>query len=810
MAKGLTAAAAGLMQRRLALLAALACLAGGAELDADVAKKVTGFDSAGPDLLKPGEWRSYGEGFEQKGTVFVCDNGPDRRAIRGAGQTVRLDQTFPRPILAAAESKAVSVGGGQDNNYSLYLDVLYKDGDQEWGIAAPFKPGTHDWQRREIKFLPAKPVSKINFHLLMRGHSGQAWFWKSELREIAPPGTALLFDGLPVTRDSSCPGGFQLRDAAEESDIYEFDEMSALDAELEVRETQERGAVFYGGRLKNLNEHDRAVTLYYVLPIEGDGWRWLADPRREIPVQAPQEYLQTSRYGTGANGRLSRYPLAAVARGRIGKAIALDMSKPAFFRVGFSAGCRELYIAFDFGLVPEKKEAEFRFCTFDFDAGWGFRAALQKYYSIFPEQFRCRIPEQGIWMPFHRISEVGNWRDFGFKFKEGDNETAWDDANGMITFRYTEPQTWWMAMPKEAPRTMEAALDQARRLAEEGDARAKALFASGYHNEAGEIPARLLDTPWTDGAVWSLNSSPSVAGEITDFKNKFGPGIVERLYGPERKADLDGEYIDSAECYVTDEINYRREHFAAARTPLSFSLETRQPGLFKNLLVQEYVRALAEEIHGRGKLMMANATPEHVCWLAPWLDVMGTETDWNPEGKWAPMPDSDLLYRRALCGPKPYCFLMNTAFERFPYELTEKFMKRSLAYGMFPGFFSHNASEGHYFSRPDLYDRDRPLFKKYVPLCRRVAEAGWRPVTGARSSDTKVYLERFGEEYLTVLNDSLETRKARITLDGRAPDSSRELVSDRKLDWKGGFLEITLAGEDVAVIQMSWKESGRK
>ena len=50
-------------------------------------------------------------------------------------------------------------------------------------------------------------------------------------------------------------------------------------------------------------------------------------------------------------------------------------------------------------------------------------------------------------------------------------------------------------------------------------------------------------------------------------------------------------------------------------------------------------------------------------------------------------------------------------------------MKRSLAYGCFPGFFSHNAAEGHYFTRPELYDRDRPLFRKYVPLCKLVAEA---------------------------------------------------------------------------------------
>ena len=90
-------------------------------------------------------------------------------------------------------------------------------------------------------------------------------------------------------------------------------------------------------------------------------------------------------------------------------------------------------------------------------------------------------------------------------------------------------------------------------------------------------------------------------------------------------------------------------------------------------------------------------------------------------------------------------------------------MKRSLAYGMFPGFFSHNASQGHYFTRPELYNRDRPLFKKYVPLCKRVAEAGWEPVTLARSSDERVYVERFGTRYLTVFNDSPDRRTVTIT-----------------------------------------------
>jgi hypothetical protein len=247
-------------------------------------------------------------------------------------------------------------------------------------------------------------------------------------------------------------------------------------------------------------------------------------------------------------------------------------------------------------------------------------------------------------------------------------------------------------------------------------------------------------------------------------------------------------------------LDFRRDHFAAAETPLAFSTGDWRPAIFRGLIAFETVRGMARDVHAMDKLMMANATPIRLCWLAPLLDVMGTETDWNPGGRWRPMSDTELLYRRAMCRGKPFCFLMNTGFEEFSHQRVELYMKRCLAYGMFPGFFSHNASQGHYFTRPELYDRDRPLFRRYVPLCRQVAEAGWEPVPAATSSDPRVYVERFGDRYLTVFNDSPEKRTATIRLAGKTPGESRELLAEEPVTWKDGAMAVTLAAEDVAVI----------
>ncbi len=770
--------------------------------DEAAVKRVLDQRSGGESLLKDDAWRPWQKGFERAGGVFACDNGTDSRVQRGVSQTVTLDQARPEPLVAIAWSKAEGVGGSRDSSYSLYLDLTYQDGTPLWGQVATFRVGSHDWQKAQVTIFPEKAVKTVAFHMLLRGHTGKALFRDPELRVIRAPAGTCLFDGVAVTTERSPKEGFQVRDVAADSDFVAIDR-AALDLKLDCQRTETGGATFFDVTLSDTSGKDRAVTLVYAIHVDRSQGQWFQDPRQTMDIEEGREYLNTNRFSAGANGQLSRYPFAAVANRGESVALGIDIDHPAFFRVGYNADTQELFLAYDIGLAPEKSSARVRFCRFDFDRKWGFRGALDRYYALLPRAFERRIAQQGLWMPFAKISEVKGWEDFGFRFKEGTNETAWDDAHGIVTFRYTEPMTWWMRMPKAMPRTPVAALAYAHQLAEEKhDRSAEAFLTSGFHDETGQFPARLLDTPWCDGAVWSINSMPEIKGEITDFKNKWNAELRNSLYGPQRKADLDGEYIDSSEGYVTNELDFRRDHFAASETPLTFSLDNRQPAIFRGLIVFEYARALANDVHGMGKFMMANSTPSRLCWLAGQLDVMGNETDWHQSGNWRPMADADLLFRRVMCKAKPFCFLMNTRFEEFSHELVEKYMKRCLAYGMFPGFFSHNASQGHYFTRPELYDRDRDLFLKYVPLCKRVAQAGWEPITRARTDSEKVHVERFGERYLTVFNESGQPCVAKITFEGDCSATSKELVHDRIVTWQNNQAEIPLTGEDVAVIQL--------
>ena len=415
--------------------------------DGTVVKAVLNTKTTGENLLRPNAWAGSDQGFTREGNAFVCDNGSAQRARRGVTQSVQLNQTRPEPIVASAWSKSEGVTGSPNSDYSLYIDLLFTDGTPLWGQTAPFTIGTHDWERREVVILPEKPVKQVSFHMLLRSHGGKALFRDPELRIIKTPAGAVVFDGVPVVCRAKPQMGFQVRDVAAGSDFV-YIENEALGLKLAQTTKRLPGFVPVAAQvtLTDTTGKDRAVTLVFAHRKKAAGLRWHENPRRSAVVERGREYVLASRFRVGSIGRLSYYPLGAVSGDAESLAIATSVGVPAFYRIGYHAGTEELYVAYDIGLTPEKPGAQVNFFLIEnFNPEWGMRGALADYYECFSENFRCRTPEQGLWMPFAAISKVKGWEDFGFKFKEGNDETAWDDAHGITTFRYTEPMTWWMS-----------------------------------------------------------------------------------------------------------------------------------------------------------------------------------------------------------------------------------------------------------------------------------------------------------------------------------------------------------------------------
>ena len=238
------------------------------------------------------------------------------------------------------------------------------------------------------------------------------------------------------------------------------------------------------------------------------------------------------------------------------------------------------------------------------------------------------------------------------------------------------------------------------------------------------------------------------------------------------------------------------------RTPLVFSSDRKTPCVYSGLCVQEYMAEIHRRMLATDRISLANATPFHWSWLVPQTDVAGYEIYWGAGGKWKPDSEEQLAYWRALAGVKPYCFLMDIpGGGKFTPEMTERYFKTSLAYGFLPGFQSSLFKTG-------MYERDRELFKRYVPLCKLISEAGWRPVNRILSTKTAgIRVEQFGERYITVFNHGSAAATAELELlPGIVAANCEDLVARRTHEFADGVAKIALGPGDVALLEVA----GRK
>lgn len=779
----------------------LVCAALAASLVSGAAEtvRVLGLDAARP----------YERGFTRDGDEIVVDNGDDAARRAGAVWSLALNQTEARPFTVRTEARCErGPGGTRTRAFSLYVDLVYMDGDHLWGQTADFAPDPQrGWRAGTVTVIPAKPVRSASVYCLYRGLPGRVRFRAPAVR-IREQADLALFDAQPVALGDlpRHEAGFLVRDVQRADDGYAPIPVGgeAKGVRLSVVETPAADGATYRVTVEDRTGRDRALTLVYAWPLPAGDLVFEEDPRTAVPLadNAPQR-SDAQAMGCGAGG-LNRWPFGAVSVGGRGFALGIDTAHPAYFRTAVHPRTRLLFIAFDLGLAPEKRTAAFAFRRFTFTGG--FRGALAAYAAREPDAFKTRVPEQGIWMPFRAIKSVENWQDFGFKFKEGNDETAWDDAHGIFTFRYTEPTTWWLSMDKAHGTnrfTMADCLAKVESLAAKGDPRAQAWRGSVMRDEDGARVGRVMDTPWCRGAIWLLSPLPDIAG-VCEYKVKNTEADFAKFYAKPFPVGQDGEYIDSAEGYLTPTLDFNRAVFAASDTPLVFSSdEDHRPALFKGLSMYEYVRRTAARVWPRGRFVMANGVPGRWPWLPAYVDVGGTETQWiDEEGRWRPESHRSLLYKRALSMGKPYCYLQNVDFEKFAYADMENFMRHCVAYGLFPGCFSHNASEGHYFTRPEVYNRDRPLFKKYVPLCKMLSEAGWRPVnTLVASTDARVFVEQFGARYVTVFNSARATVKVRLT--AKVGARASEHVEGGEVSFADGVATLELAPDAVRVLDFN-------
>ena len=105
--------------------------------------------------------------------------------------------------------------------------------------------------------------------------------------------------------------------------------ITGLNLAADVRYTVTNNAIRIQATVSNLVASDRAISLYFALPVAMDGGFWWNSPRDRVSVTQAVESATLSSAALGARNLVSQYPLATVASsGALTLAVPPDQYRP--------------------------------------------------------------------------------------------------------------------------------------------------------------------------------------------------------------------------------------------------------------------------------------------------------------------------------------------------------------------------------------------------------------------------------------------------------------------------------------------------
>ena len=642
--------------------------------------------------------------------------------------------------------------------------------------------------------------------------------------------------------------GVAVRGRAERSGPQEVRSAGVLASEgltVQARYRAQPGYIRLDVEVTNTRgDEERALILYFRLPLGLEGGRWWRSLRRSDLIDPSTRYLNSYYTFQGYRPCASVSVFTAVtgidAGGReAGLSLVVPLDVPRYFRTTYE-GKFGYQVEVELGLSPLTRKfpnrATFSVLLYRVDPRWALRSTVERYYRFFPDLFVRRAPRGGNWYIGDDLErELKDPEDFALRFKETYMWRNLDTVRqGILAMKYVEPWSDHYYGTEELMRLQAQELPINNIWAPTGKSQpirvqAQALLISGVRRLDGSLYgpnhksfhegrstfSRFYGKHWPQAKrVLGLQDGPLQGYRYPTNPDVELPGMsrgksvmqyeVYNQWGrkPRSPQDTyDGIYFDSTAGWWTGWHlnNFNREQFPYADFPLVFDHRTGRVALLHGLSSLEFLRYLSDRVHREGWITMANSGPGlFINFAAPYLDMIGAGENYrlgDHEGLW-------LL--RTVAYRKPLSYLNNPA-------PTERDLEHVLAFAVFPG--GPRAKED--------WERLRPLYRRYMPLLERLDRAGWEPVPAAVVEPEALTVERFGPEksgavLLVVHNLTDKTVEGTLTLLGeeltrRVPGwtaavGARELISGRPVRFtaqEGNLrLPVSLAGERSWVLEV--------
>ena len=576
------------------------------------------------------------------------------------------------------------------------------------------------------------------------------------------------------------------------------------------------------GTVESLNPADRAVTVYWALPVRCDGSRWYYGLNRSIDAT---DAAQAGPY----EPQLNDYPFCSLAGPAANLALAVDLGQPTDCHFNFNPAAGVIYVAFNLGLADIRavdgrslRQAEFKALLFQGDPAWGLRSICEKYYGIFPEYFADRIGHGGSWELTYFREKSGQTLpailDGGFRFNwtalEDDRESFRRSAdNGIKNLLYIEPQFLQFSMGDyTSPTNAQTMARLTKLIAQDPDewdkfnqlhytknshcghpysgapddsaanqrfitALLKAAESSGQYSADGEM---ILNLGWRGdwifdsgfGAMIPCNLSPAIPdgkGQV-NLETVIEP-VLQKI-AAEYERGFDGIALDCFPDFGPFPNDYRRENFRFARYPLSFDPDSKQLMNKNTLPAVDFLNTLAARYRPDGMMIFANVFGEFA-FAAPQLDVFGVENLFVP----------DPAKFRMLAGNKTVTYVPYYA------DPSKASVEYHLLWGIYPG-------------RDARLEYLRPM----VPVLDQMHALHWQPVTAAVGDSPDLRIERYGQpddgEVIFALHNAGKRRR-RFTVHSALPAAQEieAIFGDSEPELTGNGFAVTLEPQQTAAVK---------
>lgn len=633
---------------------------------------------------------------------------------------------------------------------------------------------TSEWARHFAAIRTAPDTVRLRITGVFFGGSGTSWFDDISISELFSE------EEVEVSGHTTAKARRRLRQQAS----------TGRGIDLTATYTARPNHIRINGTARTTDGRDHALQITYTLPVDATGWNWGEYARSSHVIQPGSSHSYLTDWNIES---VSRYPYSTIWDEHSSISIGLPIGKPRLARQEYVAG-KGLQITFDLGVSPDSLggEAPFSLVLFKSDPEWGFRSATAKYYSLSPTAFESHIPARrhGIWFAKPDLSKLddqqteedesnvyglglnvvalGKWSDQSHQ-TWGVNYLPWDNARDILGHAYTHHWVFYHRKEDATIPTYDEEMSRLRHDAllvpsspaeEQLRDETKATLSSGMRDYNG----RYLYESYNNHVSFFENLDSRWRTSVAKYQVQAAIELAA-----DRGLRLDGIHFDSTSGMRRWNAaeNYRRTHWRRATIPLNFSYATGEVTQFGVMPNIAHLRQTASSLHDRDLFVSVNFNGSEAragAWFGTdVIDYFGIEQALQDKTSAATdrfvTLDSFAMFKRTMAYQRPISALDRKVGDgTITLEEADKRLREHLFYGIFLGAAAETLSSG-----PLTSPEGRAMYAHYTPIFKRLARAGWEPVTNAVSSNPDVWIERFGSRgssnLLFTLRNSGETEQ---------------------------------------------------